>query len=185
MNEDLLADQFGVSRTPIREALKELEQEGIIERRQKRGIVLKHFTAREVKNLFEIREVLEVYAFRLACERIKEKDILVLRKISRRLDTALRKGNTWEANILDLQFHSKLIDIAGNPYLIKLVKTLHLLSQAFQISTQMVYQPEKEDPFPHDEIIKALANKNPVQGVPFLERHICYSKKKLLEIIQS
>ncbi len=185
LNEDLLAEQFGVSRTPIREALKELEQEGLIERRQKRGIVLRKFTPREIKELFEIREVLEIYAFPLACERVKEKDLCSLRKISRRHDAALRRGNTWEADNLDLQFHAGIIDIAGNLYLIKLVKNLHLLSQAFQISTQLVYRPKLDDQFPHSEIIDALAQKNLAKGIPLLKRHIQNSKLKLLEIIKS
>ena len=185
LSEDLLADQCGVSRTPIREALKELEQEGIIQRRQKRGIVLRKFTARQIRELFEIRELLEVHAFRLACKRIKEKDLALLRKISRRLDAALRQGSAWEANNLDLQFHSKIIGIAGNIYLGRLVKSMNLLSQAFQISTQLVYQPQKQDPFPHEDIIDALETKNPSRGIPLLKRHIEHSRKKLLEVIRA
>jgi DNA-binding GntR family transcriptional regulator len=184
LSEDLLADQFGVSRTPIREALKELEQEGIIERRQKRGIVLRKFTPREIKELFEIREVLEIYAFGLACERVRDRDIQSLRKISHRHDAALRRGDVWNAENLDLEFHAGIIDIGGNLYLIKLVKTLHVLSQAFQISKQLVDHYTVDDQFPHQEIVDALARKDSAKGITLLKQHIQNSKQTLLEISQ-
>lgn len=182
LNEDLLAEQFKVSRTPVREALKKLQQEGIIERRQKKGIVLRKFTSREIRELYDIRKVLEVYAFGLASERATEKNLQFLRKISRRHDAAIRQGNMWLADILDMQFHAGIIDIAANLYLIKLVKTLHLLNQAFQISTQLVDRPQMGDQSPHDEIIEALAQKNPARGILLLKRHIENSKRKLLKI---
>lgn len=121
-----LADRFGTSRAPIREALYILAQEGLVERTPRRGAVVRQFDRREIEELYQVRALLEG----LALERIfKESDdaqraacLSALELIVRRMEGAYKEIQRYHA--LNFEFHKTILEVAGRELLLSLYKQI-------------------------------------------------------------
>ena len=117
--EQELAARFGVSRTPIREAIRNLVNEGILTSLPNIGTFVKRFTLNDVREVFEIREVLEGAAFRNAVKRFTDDDRSKLLELATATDSA-REAGLWEEGFrYDKDFHQFIIDRCGNSTLRK------------------------------------------------------------------
>lgn len=112
--EEHLAEELGVSRTPVREALHKLEQEGLIEPLESRGFCIPHDSPEEVKELFDLRAVLEGYTLRLICERITEEQLKMLAGMIEHSEDALRRKKLDEVFHWNTQFHDSLYGIVAD-----------------------------------------------------------------------
>lgn len=108
LGEEHLAEELGVSRTPVREALHKLEQDGLIEPLESRGFCIPQDSPEEVADLFDLRTVLEGYTLRLICERITDQQIKTLEKMIDESDDALRRERLDEVFHWNTQFHDTL-----------------------------------------------------------------------------
>ncbi|MGW4353770.1 GntR family transcriptional regulator [Nocardia sp. NPDC004582] len=115
--ELVLAEEFGVSRVPVREALGRLVTEGIATAVPRRGAIVTKLTRTDVKHLFDVREALEVLAFRLAASIATDADIAWLRDIVARAEIATAGGDHAEISRINTEFHEAVVDIAANPHL--------------------------------------------------------------------
>lgn len=116
LREVELADQFGVSRTPVREALQEIASIGLIELKPNCGAVVAAFGPREIEEIYEVRALLESEATRLACPRVRAEDIKRLLEESKALLAVSRHGKEWtrRAWTVDHQLHEMLAMACGN-----------------------------------------------------------------------
>jgi len=114
-----LAAQFGVSATPVREALLELEVIGIIETTHNRGAVVKHFGRQELRDIFHLRRVLECEAVRCACGRIDSARLAELREGVCDLRDKAGQESSWSNSAMeqDIRFHGLISSHCGNPRL--------------------------------------------------------------------
>lgn len=108
LTEEHLAKELGVSRTPIREALRRLETEGLIKPLAKRGFVVAGGSEEEVKELFEIRAVLEGYSLRVICGSVSEEIFRELNRCIHKAEEALRKDQIEKVFIYNTRFHDTL-----------------------------------------------------------------------------
>jgi DNA-binding GntR family transcriptional regulator len=108
LTEEYLADQLGVSRTPVREALHKLESEGLIKPLETRGFVVSRDSKDEVEELFELRSVLEGYALRIICERVSDELLERLNRLIEKAEEALKRGKIDEVFKWNTQFHDSL-----------------------------------------------------------------------------
>jgi DNA-binding GntR family transcriptional regulator len=116
--QEEISARFGVSRSPLREALRQLEAEGAIEYRANRGAVVASIDAESLRQVYAIRRMLEAGAIELALPRIDAKAVAKLRK----LDSALRGEKDPRAFVkLHHEFHCRTYDLAGNPLLSKAI----------------------------------------------------------------
>jgi DNA-binding GntR family transcriptional regulator len=116
--QEEISARFGVSRSPLREALRQLEAEGAIEYRANRGAVVASIDAESLRQVYAIRRMLEAGAIELALPRIDAKSCAKLRK----LDAALRAEKDARAFVkLHHEFHSSVYDFAGNALLSKAI----------------------------------------------------------------
>jgi DNA-binding GntR family transcriptional regulator len=147
LREAPLARHFAVSTTPVREALRRLDREGLVRLAPNRGAVVAEFSRREIADLFEIREILECRAVRRAAlQPIRElapaEEILVL------AGALLDEGSApdrIEWNRLDVSFHRALNDLSGNLELAELSERIHRTVQALCVRAMRdpIYGPEK------------------------------------------
>ena len=112
--EEHLAEEMGVSRTPVREALHKLEQDGLIEPMGGRGFCIPRDSPEEIEDLFEIRTVLEGYTLRLICEKVTDEQIAQLEAIVDKADDALRRKRIDEVFRWNTQFHDTLHNLVAD-----------------------------------------------------------------------
>jgi DNA-binding GntR family transcriptional regulator len=112
--EEHLAEELGVSRTPVREALHKLEQDGLIEPLESRGFCIPHDSLEEVEDLFDLRTVLEGYTLRVICERITDEQLKVIEEMIDKSDDALRRKRLDEVFRWNTQFHDTLHNMVAD-----------------------------------------------------------------------
>ena len=115
-----LANELGVSRGPIREALRQLEQEGLVEFFPHRGAVVVGVAEAEVETIYGIRALLEGRAFARACRVVTDEDIDALAAMVAKMIEASEAGDFRAVTELDLQFHGRVVELSGFQYLRRL-----------------------------------------------------------------
>lgn len=136
-----LAEQLGVSRTPVREAIRKLEKEKFVEMIPRKGAYVANLTADDILEVLEIRIVLEGFASALAAERMTKKDVKAMGKILDEFDGALVKMDRSKMIAKDNEFHSKIYQAAQNNKLLEIIQDLHDQFQRFRL----IYFNEFED----------------------------------------
>jgi DNA-binding GntR family transcriptional regulator len=114
VHEGQLGVTLGVSRTPLREALKFLASEGLIELVAARGAVVKKFTAKDVRDMLDVLAVLEGFAGRLACREASDADIVEVRRLHDRMVERYEVRDRLEYFKLNQQIHSSLLRLSNN-----------------------------------------------------------------------
>lgn len=119
-----LAKRLGVSRTPIREAIHKLEQEGLVTMIPRRGAEVARITERSLQDVLEVRRALDVLSVELACERITEEKIRDLQVACEQFEQATSSGDTAAIAKADVAYHDIIVEAAGNQRLQQLVNNL-------------------------------------------------------------
>jgi GntR family transcriptional regulator of gluconate operon len=127
--ESMLSERFQVSRAPIREALRVLDGEGLVESRR-RGVYVKALSRQDVWELYNLRGLLEVAAVELAVERFDDDDIAALRAHLGEMAAAVRDGRTLDFAEADMRFHTAFFERAGHRRLLRLWQSV---SQTFRV----------------------------------------------------
>ncbi len=122
LTEERLADDFGVSRNPVREAIRVLEAEGFLTAQPRRGAVVASMSVRDLEDLFDVRGALEVLAARLAAERIDPSGAAALDRL---LDRARVARQVVDLAALNTQFHDTISTLSGNTLLTGMMEPLH------------------------------------------------------------
>lgn len=115
LNESQIARELNISRIPVREALSQLQEQGLVQNRERRGMFVTNIGPEEVLQISSLRIVLETEALRLAQKNMTPEILMALEKLVERMETW--NGTLLEAAALDLEFHRMLWKAAGNPYL--------------------------------------------------------------------
>jgi DNA-binding GntR family transcriptional regulator len=115
--EQALADEFNVSRIPVREALRMLQTEGLVTTLPRRGAFVAQLNRSDLEHLYDVRAALEVLAFSRAAEHATPQHIKQLGRIVERTLAAANRHHHAEATRLNAEFHETVIAAAGNPYL--------------------------------------------------------------------
>jgi DNA-binding GntR family transcriptional regulator len=122
LTEGRLADDFGVSRNPVREAIRVLEREGFLIALPRRGAVVASISASDVRDIFEIRMSLEVLAARLAAQRVDPAGAAMLGELVAKASVA---SSAAELAALNTVFHTEICRMSGNALLVGMMETLH------------------------------------------------------------
>lgn len=148
INEVHIARELGVSRSPVREACRELEQGGFLVNRVQRGSFVRELTLEEVAQIYEIREGLGAQAGKLAAKRITSKQVAQFEGLLERMVKANQSGDIIAIWDLGFEFHKIMMEACGNPQLAEIYFNLHRQHRLFRL--QVVGQ----FPSMNEEIVK-------------------------------
>src|SRR3954463_13132953 len=115
LNESQIARELNISRIPVREALSQLQEQGLVQNRERRGMFVTHINTEEVLQISSLRLILETEALRLARARMTPEILAELEALVEQMENW--GGSLLDARALDLQFHRALWRASGNPYL--------------------------------------------------------------------
>lgn len=142
LTEDRLAEAFGVSRNPVREAIRVLESEGFVVAQPRRGAVVATLSAQDVQDLFDVRLALEPLAAQLAAQRAGRATAEALRQITGAAEAAAAAGQLDRVAELNTRFHATICGYSGNVLLRSMTEKLHA-------RLQWVYRQSAADRFSH------------------------------------
>ncbi|MEV6739825.1 GntR family transcriptional regulator [Streptomyces sp. NPDC051104] len=152
-----LAERFGVSRVPVREAIRALVAEGFVLFETPRRTVVRRLTPTDVKELFELREALEVYAAGLATARAGETDLAELAELLDQAAAATAVGDAETITDINTRFHDRILAMAGNSLLISVMEPvdgrLRWLTRQNEEWPQLLTE--------HRELYEAIASGDP------------------------
>ncbi|MFH8770662.1 MULTISPECIES: GntR family transcriptional regulator [unclassified Streptomyces] len=152
-----LAERFGVSRVPVREAIRALVAEGFVLFESARRTVVRRLTPTDVKELFELREALEVYAAGLAAARVTPEALAELRGLLAEAATATKEGDGEAITDINTRFHDRILAMAGNSLLISVMEPVD--GRLRWLTRQNEEWPQLLDE--HRELYEAIASGDP------------------------
>lgn len=191
LSDGQLARRMRISRTPVREALHLLQQEGLVEIIPGRGTFVKEISLEEVLEILQIRVVLEPLAVKLATNRINEEILIEMEKECDRFEATLAEGKTPEdIETFGAKLHDTILNACGNKTLTHLLNTLRERIQRAKIFashyihvnptgdyTETFYKGLQE----HRAILKALRVRDGEQAASLMEAHLDNGRKALLD----
>jgi DNA-binding GntR family transcriptional regulator len=180
--ESELCEKFSVSRTSIRDILKELEVIGFIERKQRRGITVRNFNLKETIEIYDLREAVEGMAARLAAAHASPKDIAELKAIVEKHNQTTNSDDVNEKQDTDMNFHAKIIELSNNSMIIRMSRSLHMMEKAFKASETFTSRyPHCPLPATHEAIVEAFEAHDPDKAETLVKEHIRGAKQRLVE----
>jgi len=179
--ENHLAEQLRVSRTPVREAIRKLEQEGFVVMMPRRGTYVADLSIRDVNEVFEIRTALEVLAAGLAAERITEADLETLERLLVEIGEYIEQGDTAKIVDADCRFHDILYGATNNKTLAAIISNLREKFTAFRTMSYTYPGRAKRSLEEHQRLVEALAQRNPTLAQQLARKHMDNAEKTLLQ----
>ena len=181
LSENMISREFGCSRTPVREALKSLEQDNLVEILPHSGTYVRVLTDRENLEITEIRSHLEPLALRLACER--HADATVLRTLCEQMASILDSDDADFVSYgkIHYVFHRHLVELSGNDILISLYGRLNL-----NVASKLIYKSMSKEEIEttneeHFQIVDALERGAVEEGEKFIFNHLWHKRERLKE----
>jgi len=174
--QDKLAEELGISRTPLRSALQILEAESLVESIPRRGMIVKTFSIEEIIEIYDCRIALESTAVCLFTEKATTSDIIKLKTIFQPFLKPSENIDPIAYKKADIQFHNTIIKKCGNSFLYKLFQQGNLLTFIDIIG---LVRPSNETLSEHMDIIKAIEKRNSFLAEKCIRLHLSKSKKLL------
>ncbi|MFR4352986.1 MAG: GntR family transcriptional regulator [Roseburia sp.] len=167
-----LAAKLGVSRTPIREAIRMLEQEGLAVTIPRKGAEVAKMTEKDMEDVLQIRDALDELAATIACEQISEEELSHLRETMYEFEKSTKTGDVKRIAEADVQFHDIIYKATGNPKLVILLNNLR--EQMYRYRVEYL-KDEKNYPMlvkEHCEIVEGLSNKDKEKLTAAMHKHV-------------
>lgn len=169
LTEHSLAEKLGMSRTPVREALVELKGLGLLDVRRNRGALVKGFSAEKLREIYEVRRLLEVEATRKATGRIDADILADLLSETRRLHESRGNDENWR---LDQRIHAAIATSCGNQTLAHEIDRYSTLVQAIRITVGARIHVQQLTTEQHLEILEAMTSGEADGAADAMFRHL-------------
>ena len=177
--EPELAEKFGISRTPIREAFRQLESEGFITVVPRKGAIVASLSAHDIADFYDLKMVLEGYAARCAVKTLTESDLTKMEAVNRQIEAASEKKDLRRLLDLHNEFHDIFLRSCGNEKLHAIVQNLVMQFRRFRLILSMPGRIEGSIR-QHWEIINAFRKRDPELAEELVRKNALYGKKILL-----
>ena len=177
LKEVAISEELGVSRTPIREAIRKLESEGLVQYASRRGVTVTALDAGEMKEIYELREVLEGLTSRLAAERGTDEEIRQLQDLALKMERAYQTRKIGQVPSLHTKFNELLYSMSRNK---KLFETLARYNEYIEKSQFISMQREgraQRIMSEHSAIVDAIRRRSPQQAEEAARQHVSNASK--------
>jgi len=171
--QEKLAQELGISRTPLVSALKFLEHEKLVESKPRRGYFVRLFSRPEMVSIFELREVLEGLAAKRAAANITDKEIEVLKGFFRDFAVSTNITDFRAYAKEDRRFHNFITEIGAQEFLKSILQTYNFITASYQyLSSEGLVRPPNETIEEHLAVIKAIGERDPEAAEALMRRHL-------------
>lgn len=179
-----LGAHYQVSNVPVREALLQLQGEGIIEMRMNRGAVIPGVDAKYIDNTYRIRGALQSLLAQLACERATDAQLKELDRVAGAYEDAVRSGDAGSCIAANRRFHNQLEVLADNAPAVEMLQARSSLVDAFRRARG--YGPGRLDKVvaQHRKIVRALMKRDAAAATQAVLAHTDSSRQDLLDLLQ-
>ena len=179
-----LANKLGVSRTPIREAIRKLELEGLVLMIPRRGAEVAEITEKSLRDVLEVRGALEELAVKLACQKITDEQIQELRAAEKEFEMALSSGDVTVYAEADVKFHDVIYRATDNQRLIQLL--FNLREQMYRYRVEYLKREEAHGTLliEHKKIIETITNRDMDAAVDAVCQHIDNQVSAVIDTIR-
>ncbi len=181
LKQEELAKQFGLSRAPVREALRQLEAEGLVVSYPHRGTVVAELSPEDIEEVFLIRITLETTVLRLAVPKMTDVDF---RKAEAVLDQTDNDPNPTHLAELNWAFHESLYLPAGLPRMLNIVRTLHNHALRYHLVGFVALDFKRESQDGHRRILGACRKRSEEGAVEALRAHLSESAKSIVSYVR-
>ncbi len=184
MMEIQLAEEMGVSRTPVREAIRKLELEGLVEMIPRKGAYVAGLSLRDIADVFEIRRALEGLAAELAADRITDEELENLERYLVIISEQIEAGNLEEVVQTDTDFHTLLYQASRNNRLSQIINNLREQIQRFRTTSLSYPGRMKAALEEHRKIVEAISSRDGELARRIAQEHIENAENSLMSMIQ-
>ena len=176
-----LAKMLGVSRTPVREAIRMLEQDGLVHMIPRRGAIVAEITREDLEDVLEVRSALEVLAVRKACANMDQETIDRLRAICLRFADCLEKGEQEAGAQADEEFHELIGFSSGNRRLLDILEQLRERMYRYRLENLKDKATYAGLISQHEEICGALEAGDEERAVRVIREHIRQQRRSIMD----
>lgn len=180
LTEAWLSERLGISRGPIREAFRMLEEAGLVRQEKNRGVFVRAIPLEEAVEIYDLRAVMDELVGRRLAARITPEQTRRVKLVVDQMDQAARTDDVDAYHLLNLQFHDQLVEFAGNQKMAaiyrKLVKELALFRRRNLAHKEVLPQSAAE----HRQILRAITSGDPEAAARAMFQHVTESKERML-----
>ena len=187
--ETSIAEDLGLSRTPVSHALGRLLAEGFLEKRSKRGYILPFPSPEDARHVFSVRQVLEGQAAAEAAMAIRPEDHPLLDRYLQECEESVRQGDKESFSSTNEAFHLGIVRLSGNPYLERYVRQMFWRSNLYIFFFDGFYRssrnsvPIQKTPLQHRRIGDAIKAKNPDLASRLMQEHILHTYTSMVSVL--
>ena len=180
-----LANKLGVSRTPIREAIRKLELEGLVLMIPRKGAEVAEITEKSLRDVLEVRRALEELSVQLACEKITKEEIRELERVAKEFQQVVKSSDITEIAEVDVRFHDIIYTATDNQKLIQLLNNLR--EQMYRYRVEYL---KRDGVFPQliaeqEAIIRHIENNEKEKATEVMCRHIDNQVEAVIDVIRA
>ena len=184
LRQDALADELGVSRIPIREALRQLETEGLVTFNPHRGAIVSTLSLEEIEEVFDLRASIESDLLRRAIPHLTTHQLDQADEVLERYAVALRTGEVAKWGVLNWQFHASLYAPAARPVTMNIVQRLHQQSDRYLRMQLALTHGETRANEEHRAIAAAARAHDTKRACQLVRDHIAGAGRSLLAFLR-
>lgn len=180
-----LADKLGVSRTPVREAIRRLELEGLVLMVPRKGAEVASITEKDMRDVLEVRATLEELAVSLACKNMNPSVIEELKDANKNVETAIISKDVVKIVDADVKFHDIIYKVTGNERLIQIINNLR--EQMYRYRLEYVKDARAHSILisEHEDIIKQLSQNDVDKAKVVMKQHISNQERGIERLMKN
>ncbi|MDX9861922.1 MAG: FCD domain-containing protein [Rhodospirillales bacterium] len=180
VNEKAFAERNSVSRGPIREACRKLEQAGLVTIIPNRGVFVRKLKAKDAIEICDIRAILSGYAGRLLAETVTAEQLAALSEMVERMEKEVRLRDVAGFYAINSAFHQAIFNFADNQRLREMYAAINKELRLFRWRAMLVSPDLEKSNREHEEILKALGDRDAARTAMMMERHAISVKNRII-----